>query len=79
MGQGPISLLQKIHNVFPYLSDHRLEAYFIIEQLYSSHFHSISNADTLISDALDHFKEFDDPDLKCVLSDDYWSVETNQS
>jgi hypothetical protein len=30
----------------------------------NSRIYSISNPDTLISDALDHFKEFDDPDLK---------------
>ncbi|KAJ7812598.1 hypothetical protein B0H13DRAFT_1926069 [Mycena leptocephala] len=64
MGQGPISLLQHIRNVLPYPHDHRLEAYFDMEWL-NSRIYSISNPDTLISNALDHFKEFDDPDLKC--------------
>jgi hypothetical protein len=71
MGQGPISLLQHIRNVLPYPHDHRLEAHFDMEWL-NSQIYSISNLDTLISDALDHFKEFDDPDLKCMLPDQYW-------
>ncbi|KAJ7848695.1 hypothetical protein B0H13DRAFT_2403973 [Mycena leptocephala] len=66
MGQGAISLLQHIQNVLPYPHDHCLEAYFDMEWL-NSQIYSISNPDTLISDALDHFKEFDDPDLKCRL------------
>jgi hypothetical protein len=32
--------------------------------------YSISNLDLLVSDALEHFKEFDDPELECMLSDD---------
>jgi hypothetical protein len=67
MGQGAISLIQQIHIVLPHPCDHRLEAYLIIEQLNSWVFHSISNADTLISDGLGHFKKFHDPDLKCML------------
>ncbi|KAJ7856997.1 hypothetical protein B0H13DRAFT_1902417 [Mycena leptocephala] len=62
--QGPISLLQHIRNVLPYPHDHCLEAYFDMECL-NSRIYSISGPDTLISDALDHFKECDDPDLKC--------------
>ncbi|KAJ7934299.1 hypothetical protein B0H13DRAFT_1855197 [Mycena leptocephala] len=65
MGQGAISLIQQIHNVLPHPCDHRLEAYLIIEQFNSWIFHSISNPDTLVFNALEHFKEFDDPDLKC--------------
>ncbi|KAJ7922734.1 P-loop containing nucleoside triphosphate hydrolase protein [Mycena leptocephala] len=69
MGQGAISLIQQIHNVLPHPCDHRLEAYLIIEQLNSRVLHSIFNLETLHSDALEHFKEFDDPDLKCMLPD----------
>ncbi|KAJ7794187.1 hypothetical protein B0H13DRAFT_1935294, partial [Mycena leptocephala] len=65
IGQGTTSLIQQIQNVLPQPCDHRLEAYFITEWLNSWTLHSISSLDTLISDALDHFKEFDDPDLKC--------------
>jgi hypothetical protein len=43
----------------------------------NSRMYPISNLETLVSDALEHFKEFDDPDLKCMLPDQYWSVETN--
>jgi hypothetical protein len=67
MGQGPISLIQHIRNVLPHPHDHHLEAYFIMEQLNSWTLHSISNLETLASDALEHFKEFDDQDLKCML------------
>jgi hypothetical protein len=79
MGKGPVSLLQQIHNVFPHPRDHRLEVYFIIEHLNSGIFHSISNPDTMASEALEHFQEFDDPNLKGMFSDDYLFVETNLS
>ncbi|KAJ7922710.1 P-loop containing nucleoside triphosphate hydrolase protein [Mycena leptocephala] len=61
MGQGATSFIQQIRNVLPQPPDHRLEAYFIMECC-NSWMYSISNAE---SDALEHFKEFDDPDLKC--------------
>jgi hypothetical protein len=77
IGQGTTSLIQQIHHVLPYPHDHRLEAYFIIEWVDTWSLHSISNLDTLVSNALEHFKEFDEPALKCMLSDQYWSVETN--
>ncbi|KAJ7934304.1 hypothetical protein B0H13DRAFT_1855201 [Mycena leptocephala] len=60
MGQGATSLIQQIRNVLPRPYDHHLEAYFIMECC-TSWMYSISNAE---SDALEHFKEFDDPDLK---------------
>jgi hypothetical protein len=77
IGQGSTSIIQQIHHVLPYPCDHHLEAYFITEWLNSWDLHSISNLDPLVSDAQEHFKEFDDPDLKCMLSDDCWSVEAN--
>jgi hypothetical protein len=79
IGQGPTFVIQNIRNVLPYPPDHRLEAYFIMELLNSWTFHSISNPETLASEALEHFKEFDDIDLKCMLSDECWHVETNLS
>ncbi|KAJ7909246.1 P-loop containing nucleoside triphosphate hydrolase protein [Mycena leptocephala] len=63
--QGATSLIQEIQNVLPYPRDHRLEAYFIIEWLKSWNHLPNSNPDTLALEALEHFKEFDDPDLKC--------------
>jgi hypothetical protein len=79
IGQGPTLLLQHIHNLLPYPRDHRLEAYFMMEWLNSWILHSISNPDSLVSDALEHFKEFDGLDLKCMISGYCWSVETNLS
>ncbi|KAJ7826960.1 hypothetical protein B0H13DRAFT_1657204, partial [Mycena leptocephala] len=70
-GQGNTSLIQQVHHVLPYPRDFHLEAYFITEQLNSWDIHSISNVDSLVSDALEHFKKFDDPDLKCMLSHDW--------
>ncbi|KAJ7899920.1 P-loop containing nucleoside triphosphate hydrolase protein [Mycena leptocephala] len=64
IGQGTTSLIQQIHHVLPYPRDHHLEAYFITELLNSWDPHSVSNIDPLVSDAQEHFKEFDDPDLK---------------
>jgi hypothetical protein len=65
MGQGTTSLIQQIRNVLPHPYNHRLETYFIMECCYSG-MYSTSNAEF---DALEHFKEFDDPDLKCMLPD----------
>jgi hypothetical protein len=73
MGKGATSLIQQIRNILPCPYDHRLEVYFIMECC-NSWMYSISNAEF---DALEHFKEFDDPDLKCMLPDKYWSIETN--
>ncbi|KAJ7808158.1 hypothetical protein B0H13DRAFT_1928574 [Mycena leptocephala] len=67
MGQGVTSLFQHIHNVLPYPCDHRLEAHFIIECL-NSQIYSIPNLEALTSEALEHFKEFDDQDLKCDMA-----------
>ncbi|KAJ7876213.1 hypothetical protein B0H13DRAFT_1893796 [Mycena leptocephala] len=68
IGQGATPLIQHIHNVLPYPRDHRLEAHFIMEWLNSSTLHSISNPDPLVSETLEHIKEFDDPDLKSLSS-----------
>jgi hypothetical protein len=65
IGQGAISLIQEIENVLPHPCDHRLEAYFLIE-CFNSWMDLISNLET---QALDHFKESDDLDLKCMLPD----------
>ncbi|KAJ7907790.1 hypothetical protein B0H13DRAFT_2499898 [Mycena leptocephala] len=67
MGRGGIPWIQEIHIVLPHPCDHHLEAYLIIEQLNSWFLHSISNPETLVYNALEHFKEFVNPDLKCRL------------
>jgi hypothetical protein len=69
MGQGNLSLIQQIHNVLPCPCDHHLEAYFITACLHLGGSYLISNVEILACEALEHFKEFDDPDLKCMLSD----------
>jgi hypothetical protein len=75
MGKGPISLLLQIHNLHPHPCDHRLEAYFIME-MFNSRIYSISNSETLVSKALEHVKEVNDPDFICMLSHECWTVET---
>jgi hypothetical protein len=69
VGQGPISLLQQIQSVLPHPCNHRLETYFIMVCLRT--WYAIPNLEPLASEALEHFKEFDDPDIKCMLSDYY--------
>ncbi|KAJ7911590.1 hypothetical protein B0H13DRAFT_1875699 [Mycena leptocephala] len=47
--------------------DHRLEAYYILSFFNSVGHPSISVTETLVFEVLEHFKHFDDPDLKCRL------------
>ncbi|KAJ7787406.1 hypothetical protein B0H13DRAFT_2395218 [Mycena leptocephala] len=58
----------------PHPCDHRLKAYFIVELINSWGLDSISSGDTSASNALEHFQEFDDPDLKGMPSDDYLQI-----
>ncbi|KAJ7814238.1 hypothetical protein B0H13DRAFT_1924945 [Mycena leptocephala] len=67
IGQGPISILHQIQNILLYPHDHHLEAYFITEYLDSWYLFPTSNADTLVSEALERLKKFSDPDLICKL------------
>jgi hypothetical protein len=76
IGQGPTSLFQQIQNILPHPCDHHLEAYFITECLDSWHL-NILNAHILVSETLESLKEFDDPDLECMLSDQCWAIDTN--
>jgi len=64
-GQGILPLFDQIYNVFTQLSDHRLKTYYITELFKSWRYYPASNAETLFSQALEHFDQFDDPDLKC--------------
>jgi hypothetical protein len=77
IGQGATSVFQEIKNVLPYPCDHHLEAYFIMELLNSQTLYPISTPETLASKVSELLEEFHDPDLKCMLSDDCWSAETN--
>ncbi|KAJ7906243.1 hypothetical protein B0H13DRAFT_2506841 [Mycena leptocephala] len=65
MGQGTISFLEQLHHVLPDPCDHQLEAALITELFISSHLSPISNPETLVAQASEHFEHFDDPDLKC--------------
>jgi hypothetical protein len=67
-GQGPISLLPQLYEILPHLCDHRLEASLIAEFFGSFLHFPISNPETLVAQALEHFEYFDDPDLKCKLT-----------
>ncbi|KAJ7925070.1 hypothetical protein B0H13DRAFT_2574415 [Mycena leptocephala] len=64
IGQGAISLIQQIHNVLPHPCDHRLKAYFIIECLDDA-WSPYPISTTLVSEALESLKQFNDQDIKC--------------
>jgi phosphoribosyl-AMP cyclohydrolase len=68
IGQGPISFTAHIPSIFPQPRDHHLEAYYILSLFNSFEHSSFSLTETLVFEALEHFKHFDDPDLKCMLS-----------
>jgi hypothetical protein len=66
IGHGTIPWIVQLHNMFPQPQDHRLETYFTTELLRSRDSFSISNLDRLVSQALEHLEQFDDPDVKCM-------------
>jgi phosphoribosyl-AMP cyclohydrolase len=69
IGRGTIPLIGQIHSILPQPCNHRLEAYLIVQLFVIGPHYSISNPKTLVFEALEHFKHFDDPDLKCMASD----------
>ncbi|KAJ7021816.1 hypothetical protein C8F04DRAFT_1313200 [Mycena alexandri] len=64
IGHGATTLLEDITNLLPSLEDHRLKVYLITELVQSWRNHPISHPELLIIEALNHFKDFDDPDLE---------------
>jgi hypothetical protein len=58
----------QIQDLLPQLNDHRLKAYILIESIPQWRNYSISDPEALASQVVELFKDFDDPDLKCVLS-----------
>jgi hypothetical protein len=66
--QTATPLMNQIQDLLPQLNDHRLKAYFFIESIHRLQYDPISDPDTLLSQVLEHFKYFDDPDLKCVFN-----------
>jgi hypothetical protein len=69
MGQGASPLIGQIYDILPQPRNHQLEIHFIIELLDSRRAYPNFDRDTLVSKALEHFKQLDDPDLKCMVSD----------
>jgi hypothetical protein len=68
IGWGSISFTHQIRNILPRPCDHRLEVYYILT-FFNSYDHStMSDTETLVFEALEHFKHFDDLDLECMLS-----------
>ncbi|KAJ7351502.1 hypothetical protein DFH08DRAFT_776082 [Mycena albidolilacea] len=65
--QTQTPLMGQIQDLLPQLNDHRLKAYFLIELFLLWQFYPISDPEAMASQVLEHFKHFDDPDLKCVL------------
>jgi hypothetical protein len=61
-------LMGKILALLPQLNDHQLNAYFLIESIRLWRNYPISDPEALASQVLQLFRDFDDPDLKCVLS-----------
>jgi hypothetical protein len=66
-GRGPIPLLGQLHKILPHLCDHQLAVSFIAELLGSHSNVPISDPEVLVTQALEHFEHFEDPDLKCGL------------
>jgi hypothetical protein len=66
-GQGTIPVLGQLHKILPHPCDHQLEASLIVEHFGSSHIVPISDPETLVAQALEHFEHFEDSDLKCRL------------
>ncbi|KAJ7032087.1 P-loop containing nucleoside triphosphate hydrolase protein [Mycena alexandri] len=64
IGRGTTPLLEDITSLLPSLDDHRLKAYVITHLFISSAYKPISQPETLIAQALDHLKYFDDPELE---------------
>ncbi|KAJ7026084.1 hypothetical protein C8F04DRAFT_1045957 [Mycena alexandri] len=64
-GRGSIPLLGQLHKILPHPCNHRLEASLIAEFFDSYLYIAISNPETLVARALEHFEHFEDSDLKC--------------
>ncbi|KAF7362623.1 hypothetical protein MVEN_00611300 [Mycena venus] len=63
-GRGRSVLMDEIPAAFPEPCDHRLEARFITEMFGSLMYYPLSDPELLTSQALSHFKHFNDPALK---------------
>ncbi|KAJ7186550.1 hypothetical protein C8R46DRAFT_1273209 [Mycena filopes] len=66
-GRGTIALFPRVYESLPNLSNHHLQAYIIAERFNSIHYYPISDPESLITEASEHFKHFEDPDLQCRI------------
>ncbi|KAJ7755923.1 P-loop containing nucleoside triphosphate hydrolase protein [Mycena metata] len=78
-GHGSTVLMEDIKHLLPSLHDHRLKTYFILELFYSFTYHPISHLEMLITQALDHFKRFAEPELECMFSIILHTLDTNSA
>jgi hypothetical protein len=76
-GRGLLSLLDHVPKLLPQSTDHKLEAYFIIQLLNGWGYQSNHNTKQLVSQAVEHFKHFHDPDMECelILDTSIWSLD----
>ncbi|KAF8163880.1 hypothetical protein K438DRAFT_1775789 [Mycena galopus ATCC 62051] len=65
IGRGTASLFDQIPNSLPQPCDPCLVVYFMSELFGSWRYCMISDPEDLVSQALEHFVQFDDPDVKC--------------
>jgi hypothetical protein len=66
-GRGRLPLLDNNPKSFPQSTDHKLEAYLLVERLSGVYLHVVPDAKGLIDEAIEHFNHFDDPEMKCEL------------
>ncbi|KAJ7866618.1 hypothetical protein B0H14DRAFT_2504313, partial [Mycena olivaceomarginata] len=64
-GREAVQAFLKIPQILPHTKNARLQAYFVAELLQSWEEYLVPNFQILIAEVLEHFKDFDDDDLKC--------------
>ncbi|KAJ7818565.1 hypothetical protein B0H13DRAFT_2455061 [Mycena leptocephala] len=73
IGRGLISFIAHIPTILPHPCHHHMEAYYILSLFNSFGYTSASVIETLVLQAIELFKHFDDPDLKCRFYNDLTS------
>ncbi|KAJ7020379.1 P-loop containing nucleoside triphosphate hydrolase protein [Mycena alexandri] len=63
-GRGHLMFIERISDVLPQPTNHRLEVFVITRRLLSWRYHPVADTQALVDEALEHFKHFDDPDLQ---------------
>jgi flagellar basal body-associated protein FliL len=74
IGRGTIPLIGQARDMLPQLHDHHLEACIIAEVFAAHKYYLIPNPETLITQYFKKIEQVDDMDLKCMLSDECYSV-----